>query len=235
MRQLAEDLWVVDGDNFIGGGAWFPVRMVVARIEGALWLHSPIAIDDPLAAELATLGPVRWIVLPNGFHSKWAGATCERYPEAELWSSTAHAVLKTKLPEWQPLDPSPPAAWAGTFDPLLIAGQPKVNETVFLHRASGTLIVTDLLFNIHESKTWLMPWILRMAGAWRRPMQSRLVRLFTKDRAAAGASCRRILGWDIQRVVMAHGQILEQDAKAQLESALHWMLAGHALEPSKAH
>ena len=59
-------------------------------------------------------------------------------------------------------------------------------------------------------------------------MQSRLIRSVTKDRARAGASAEQILEWPIERVIMAHGAIIEDEALPTLRSALHWMLEGRA-------
>lgn len=226
LRPIDDGLWVAEGDNYTGFGTWFPVRMVVARLDDGLWVHSPIALA-PFADAIDALGPVRWIVNPCGFHGKWVPDAVARWPEAAHLSSSGHALRGSSLPAWQPLDPGPHAEWAAHLDQLLIAGAPKVAESVFLHRRSRTLICTDLLFNIHTSKTWLMPWVLRMVGAWQRPAQSRLWRRLTVDRPAAAAACRQLLTWDFDRVIMAHGDILEgPNAKAALRAALAWMLAG---------
>jgi hypothetical protein len=228
LLPITDDLWIAEGDLFIGPLAWFPVRMTVVRLGDAVWVCNPIALDDELIAAIAAIGPVRWVVEPNGFHSAWAAEAMERWPDAELLCSSAHGRLGTKLPPWQPLEQTP-GGWKD-LEPLLIEGVPKVAETVFLHRPSRTLITTDLFFNLHTTKRWLMPWIWRLAGAWGRPAQSRLWRLFVTDRAAAGASVRRMLAWDFERVLIAHGDNLEgPEARAQVEAALAWMLAAPVL------
>ena len=99
---------------------------------------------------------------------------------------------------------------------------------MFLHKPSKSLLVTDLIFNIHEWKTWITSVVLWVMGARRKVAQSRMLRSLTKDRAAAASSCRKVLSWDFDRVVMAHGTVLEHQAKTQLEAALTWMLAGSA-------
>jgi hypothetical protein len=55
--------------------------------------------------------------------------------------------------------------------------------------------------------------------------------VFVKDRAAAAASCERILAWDFVRVVPAHGAVREDSAAALLRAGLHWMLAATAALP----
>jgi hypothetical protein len=77
-----------------------------------------------------------------------------------------------------------------------------------------------------EYRGWISGLVFRMVGAHRRLAQSRLLRLLVRDRAAAAASARRILAWDFERVVMAHGEIVDRDARARMTEALRWMLGG---------
>lgn len=47
--------------------------MAVLRLsDGSIWVHSPVHLDDDLAAALATLGDVKHIVSPNYEHTKYA-------------------------------------------------------------------------------------------------------------------------------------------------------------------
>ena len=47
--------------------------MAVLRLsDGSLWVHSPVCLDDDLAAALAELGKVKHIVTPNYEHTKYA-------------------------------------------------------------------------------------------------------------------------------------------------------------------
>ena len=47
--------------------------MAVLRLsDGSVWVHSPVELDDTLAAALDELGPVKHIVSPNYEHTKYA-------------------------------------------------------------------------------------------------------------------------------------------------------------------
>ena len=47
--------------------------MAVLRLsDGSIWVHSPVNLDDDLAAALAELGEVKHIVTPNYEHTKYA-------------------------------------------------------------------------------------------------------------------------------------------------------------------
>jgi len=88
---------------------------------------------------------------------------------------------------------------------------PKVQEWVFFHRASQTLIVTDLVFNLLETSGLLTPVFLTLFGTRGRFAQSRLFKGMIRDRAAYDASITKLLKWPVRRVLMAHGTVLEGD------------------------
>lgn len=224
---VAEGLWVVLNDVFLPGGLHFPGRMTVVRLaDGGLLLHSPTPIDDALAASLDALGPVTHIVAPNGFHHLYLKAASERYPKARVYGVPILANKKRKDVRFDAmLGAEPEAAWREVLDQLRIEGVPKIDEVVFFHRASGTLILTDLIFNLQEVKNRRTRWVLKLMRAWGRPRQSRMWRWLTKDRAAAAASVQRMLEWPIERVYLAHGEPLEgPDVVEELREALTWML-----------
>jgi hypothetical protein len=188
-------------------------------------MHSPIPIDDACAKQVDALGEVRDIVAPNGWHDSFAGAAKARYPSATLWGSPALRKAKSKLPVNAWLGETEPP-WADELRSLLIEGAPKAEEFVFMHRPSGTLIVTDLLFQIRYPVNTLTKLVLWMSGTnGGKLAQSRLWRSVTKDRGAAGRSVQRMLDWDFKRVVLAHGDFVEgSDARERTREALWWML-----------
>ncbi|MCA9699617.1 MAG: DUF4336 domain-containing protein [Myxococcales bacterium] len=224
LRAIDEDLWCADGLLRVGPGFWFTTRMVVIRTDEGLWLHSPIEIDEAMAAAIEALGPVRFIVAPSLMHHLFAGPAKERWPQAKLFAPAALGKKRADLAIDEALAVEGPGPWSASIDQVFIAGAPSVDEFVFFHRSTRSLIVTDLIFNIHQAPGWATPWILRMVGAWRRPAQSRIWRAGTKDKAAAGAAARKVLDWKAQRLIPAHGELLEgQACEAGVAGALAWM------------
>ena len=64
----AEGLWTVSAPHTFFG-LHLGTRMTVIRLpDGALWLHSVVAIDDLLADEIQALVPVRQIVMTDLYH-----------------------------------------------------------------------------------------------------------------------------------------------------------------------
>ncbi len=227
LESIAPGLWHDHFDLFMPLRVHFRGRMVVARLaDGRLWVHSPIPIDDDLARQLRELGEVAYLVAPNSFHHLHFGAAAERFAGARRFIAPALANKRPELEHDELLATDPPAAWAEDFDQHLVGGMPKLDEVVFFHRSSKTLIVTDLVFNILDYRGLMSGLVFRLAGTHKRFGQSRLLRSMVSDREAAAASARHILGWDFERVVMSHGEIVEQDAHARMSEVLGWMLEG---------
>lgn len=224
--EIAPGLWHATHDLTMSGGIQFRTRSTLIRLsDGGLWMHSPIPIDDASASELAALGDVRHIVAPNGFHDRFAAGAKARYPNATLWGSPALRQSKERPPvdAWLGETDAP---WADEIRFLCVEGVPKVDEFVFIHSASGTLILTDLLFQIRYPVNAITKLVLWMAGVHKgRLAQSRIWRWVTKDRSAAGRSIERMLEWEFERVILAHGDLIEgNDSRERARDALWWML-----------
>ena len=128
-------------------------RMTVARLaDGGLWLHSPITPDPGLFEALAGLGPVRWLVAPNTVHYWWLADWAARFPQAQVHAAPGlRRWARRALPDHEVMGSRPPAAWAGQIDQLVLRGD-RLTEVVFLHRASRTLVLTDLIEDLEPER-----------------------------------------------------------------------------------
>ena len=224
LQQLATDLWVTDRPLRFGGME-IGTRMTVVRISGgALFLHSPVALDPGLRSELDALGQVRFAVGPNRFHHLYLGDYTKAYPEVRLFAAPGLEAKRKDL-QWEAvLGDEAPAAWSGQIDQLFFRGFPVANEVAFFHPASRTLIVSDLAFNMGSEAPAMTRLAFRALGAYGRFGPSILERLLIRDRTAARKSLERILEWDFDRVIMAHGQVRESAGREGLRSGYAWLL-----------
>ncbi|MEM6730961.1 MAG: hypothetical protein AAF658_05365 [Myxococcota bacterium] len=226
IKPIGPDVYEVRGEHKMSAGWFFPLRTVIARTPtGGLWVHSPLRLEDSLAAEVDALGAVEFLIAPSNLHHLYMQPWKGRWPSAKMIGARGLRKKRPDLVFDATLDEHPEMPG---FETVFVDGAPTLGESVFFHVASKTLICTDLMFNLGPANTrgFLTPWILRMANAYGRPAQSRLVRMATKDRERAGHSVRRILEWPFERIAMAHGDIVETDAKATLTTACQWMLEG---------
>ncbi len=224
-RQLATDLWVTERPQR-ALGVEMGTRMTVVRLaDGSLFVHSPVALDRPTRAALDALGPVRHVVAPNKFHHLYAGAYPVVYLDARLYAAPGLAERRRDLPIDETLHDTPPQAWAGQIEQTLFRGMPVTNEVVFLHRATRTVIFTDLVTNIRSAPGFDTRLLFLLNGTYGRFGSGWIERLLTRDRAAARASVERVLAWDFDRVIMAHGEILEHGGPTAARAAFDWLFA----------
>jgi hypothetical protein len=220
LHRLADHLWEVNAPLTVFGMA-LGHRMTVARLpEGGLWVHSPVAHNTALAAALAALGPVAHVVAPNVIHDTYLEGWFAAYPAARFHGARGFAQARPDLKFTDPLGDTPPPAWADVLDQHLLRGMPRVNEVAFLHRASRTLILTDLVFNLRGEMPLLSRVLLRVNDCYCKLGPSRLLRSVIKDRAALRPSLDAILAWDFDRVVLSHGEIVESGGREALRTAL---------------
>lgn len=191
-------------------------RMTVLELDGGLLVHSPIAIDP---SSLGHLGSPRWVVAPNLFHHLYVGPWAEAGCEA--WAAPG-------LPEKRPdLD------FAGTLGAGVhpfgddVALFPLTcfsftNEVVVLHRPSGTLLVADLAYNIAPTAPWPTRTAMRMLLGYPGCQTTVLERIAMK-RSAARRELAELLELPFDRLVLAHGDVVEHGGPDALRQAFRWL------------
>jgi len=226
LKQIAADIWAHDEDVALPLGLDMPGRATLMRLpDGRLALHSPLPVDDAVAREIDALGEVGFLIAPNSLHWMYLKAAKERWKSARVLASP---VLAKKLGSF-PFEPLPETGRIDGMEGVRverIQGAPRIQEHVFLHEGSRSLVVGDLLFNVHECRSFWMRLVLRVGGTWKKTAQSIEWRRLVKDRAAAARSASDVLSWDFERVVVAHGDVVEDDARERTRRALAWMTSG---------
>lgn len=224
MRQLAEDLWVVERPLRFYGLA-LGTRMSVVRLrDGSLFLHSPVALDDELHAALLRLGPPRHAVAPNRFHHLFVGDYRRAFPQVRLYAAPGLPEKRPDLAFDAVLSDVPPPEWAEELDQEHFKGFPVMSEVAFCHRPSRTLLTCDLAFNVGPEAPLATRLALRLVGGYGRLGPSRVERVLIRDRAQARASLERILGWGFDRVIVTHGTVLETGGREALRAGYRWLL-----------
>jgi hypothetical protein len=232
-KPIGADIWIVDGPEIrFGFGPLtmpFPTRMTVVRLPGGgLWLHSPTEPDDALVAAVRALGPVRFLVAPNTLHYWWIADWQARFPDAEVYAAPGVAQsAKRAVPAHATLEDAPPVAWGDTLDQALVEGG-VLTEVDFFHRPSRTLILTDLIENFEPARirSWFWRLVVRWGGAadpdGKAPRDMQFS--FRRRHPAVRAAVERMIGWQPERIVIAHGRWYDRDAEAELRRAFRWVL-----------
>jgi uncharacterized protein DUF4336 len=219
LRNLAPNLWVADRPLKLAVGD-VGTRMTVVRLpDGGLFLHSPVRLDEPTRRALDALGPVRFVVAPSKAHHFFVGDYIAAYPNARTYGAPGLPDKRKDLRFDEVLGDAPVIEWEGQIDQHVFKGAPFINEVVFFHVPSRTLLLTDLAFNVAADKTAgarLFYWLVGAAG---RFGPHRVMRWIIRDHRAARDSVDRVLKWDFDRIIVTHGAVLDTGGRE------HWRAA----------
>lgn len=233
--QTAPDLWTITQPlRFLG--VEVGSRMTLLRLpSGSLVMISPIKLSRELQGAIAQLGQVAHIIAPNLFHHLSLEAATQAFPEAKVWGVPG---LSKKCPEVnfnELLDQ--PGSFEGVLDylpfqgfaALFPSGIKLLGEVVFCHHPSRSLIITDTAYNFGSADPFTTRLVTRVLGSYGSLKPSFAERFGTRDKVAVAASVQQVLGWEFDRVVMAHGAIVEGGGKAQFKAGYIWFLDGSSL------
>jgi hypothetical protein len=217
----ADSLWVA-ALPFRFKGIDMGARMTIVRLsDNALFIVSPLDLSPQMRTEIESLGAVRVILAPNRFHYLCLHEYSNAFPDAKIF--VAPGVKAGSLQVSGTLGDQADSLWSDVLDQTLFQGNKLEEETVFFHRVSRTLIVTDLCFNLRRARTPLQRISTNLLDINGKFGSSRLSRILTRDRKAARASLERVLHWDFDRVIMAHGDVLQSGGKTAMQKAFRWL------------
>lgn len=229
LKPVDDNIWIVDGPAIKFGGMPFPTRMTVIRLaSGDLFIHSPIHLTEPLRDAINALGTVRHLISPNKIHYWWVGSWGEAWPDAIKWASpgVTERAAKHGITFDRDLTDSPASEWAVEIDQLVVHGGRFMEEVVFFHKPSLTLILTDLIENFEASKfpSVFVRMLARLGGVLapngKMPFDMRLTHWGRHEQIRTAV--RQMLSWHPQRIIIAHGKWFESDGEAELKRAFRW-------------
>lgn len=196
---------------------YLPVRSVLVNTEKGNILFSPGSKlrDD----QITSAGLVTDIVAPSLFHCGGVAKASSILTQAKLWGPIGVKKIKSEI------------LWASELDPHLwpyndelvavpIEGMPKVNEVVFIHKKSKSLIVADLCFNLINQKGF-GPWlILNLFGTYEDLGVSRFFLNFVKDRDAFIRSLATLFSYNFDNIIVSHGENVYGRGREKLIKAI---------------
>jgi hypothetical protein len=231
-KPVADGVFIVDSTLPGLLGKVLPVRMTVIRLpDGSLLLHSPTRLTEGLRSALLRLGPVAHLVAPNNAHWTLLKPWQEAFPRATTWAAPGlrerRQVRRSGVRVDAELGSVAPAAWGGAIDLCVVPGGFGFHEVAMFHRPSGTLVLTDLVLNLEAAKVPVVvrP-LLRLFGSLEpEGMPPPYLRMVVRmRRAAAVLAAERLLDWQPERVIFAHGRWFDSDATQRLRRSLRWLL-----------
>lgn len=218
MKQIAPGLWILRYPLKVLGTDHGRTVSVLRLSSGKLIIHSMAPFTAQDIAAIREVGAPAWLVEAMLLHDTYAAEGPAHFPGLPLLGPPGFAEI-VKFPV-QPLVPAP-GEWDGEVKVLRLQGVPKLEEHLFLHIPSRTLIVADLIFNFRSDETgWNRFFHRHIAGFHRYPGMSRIFRLFVTDKDAFRLSLEEVMTWDFDRIIPGHGELIESGGKELLRRAM---------------
>jgi hypothetical protein len=199
-------------------GTRFNARMTIVRLSnGHLFIHSPCKIDGYTKSMIEKLGTVDFIVAPGSFHFSYVSSAQQAFVEAETFICPGIERKRMEIDFDWILSDRPDQRWEKDLDQVLVRGNRFIWEVAFFHKATKTLILVDLIENFTnqtEDVNWSLKfWFKVVFRMWENPKPAPEYQLGWKDKKAARRSLMKILEWDFDRIIIAHGDLIEENAR----------------------
>jgi hypothetical protein len=199
-------------------------RTTVIRLEdGGLFVHSPPDPAPEWCAAVDGLGDVRWLVVPNCFHHLGAPASAARYPAATLVGPRSAVDRNSDLELGLEINDDAFRSALREFDVIPFRGCPFLDETVFFHRPTGTLVAADLVISATPCDHWTWRWAGRLTGCYQRTRVPPDVRKETRPSDEAARSIERLAVLPAERLLVAHADPIEDQPLERIADA--WRFA----------
>jgi hypothetical protein len=228
LKAVAGNVWIVDGQIIKVAMFPFPTRMTIVRLgNGELFIHSPTALTAELKAAVKELGTPCYLIGPSWLHYWWLPDWKRAFPSARVFvaEGVRERARKHIDFETEPLKGNRWYPWDDDLHTLRAKGRFRT-EVVFFHKESRTLILTDFMENFEPRMvdSLFIRSLIRLGGV-RDPHggMPRDMRL-TYPRRTLRKLVERMLSWNPERIIIAHGRWYEKDAAAELRRAFQRVL-----------
>ena len=228
MGQLTEyikdQIWLLEYPVRFAGMNLFARTTIIKLNNGELIIHDPCKIDDAIKSEIDSLGKVSYIIAPGSYHHLYVTDFQKEYPDAETFLCPG---LEQKRPDiefdWI-LGNKPDPRWEGVLEQVVIHGTRYIWEVAFFHRPSNTLILVDLLENIgddyqHKASLLLRFWWKVIFRMWNNPKAAPEYQIGWGNKKTVKNGLDKILDWDAERIILAHGENVEVNVNNILRTA----------------
>ncbi|HEU5238941.1 MAG TPA: DUF4336 domain-containing protein [Pyrinomonadaceae bacterium] len=225
-RSLGTNIWDHEIPIRFGGIPLWHRMTVIRLINGGLIVHSPTRLDLASQEEFQKLGPIVAIIAPSWWHDLYLQEYLSAYPVARLYGAPTLVRWNRSLPFAELVDRLAPSLWKDEIDQVHVQGIGLfLDEMVFYHPRSRSLIVADLLFNLSEKDAWITRIMGSLViGPFPGCRFARLYRPAVTDRRGMRTAVERILDWDFDQIIVGHGAVVENNGKEVFREAFRWLL-----------
>jgi len=249
IRKLTENITTLSAPFFRFGHIKVGGRGTLVKLpSGGVAVFSPVALTPEVKETVSALGELKYIAALDMEHHIFLGAWNKEYPNAKVLAPEGllekrqkqknedvpfSVIFTAKEKATTKVDSDFDAA----FDYEYVDGH--VNkELVFNYKPEKTLIEADLMFNLPATEQFSKSGLDAQSGILTKLWSSfnhvsgpalgqrRFIWYATSsgDRPSFNASISRINGWDFDKIVPCHGDVIESDGKGIFEKIFAWHL-----------
>jgi len=195
---------------------------------GGVWLLASTPLNAVTKAKLEEMGPVEYIVAPDGVHHLFLKDYKAAYPEAKLIGVEPHVKKyegkPLKFDGFYGVDPEDTKyGYEDEIDAVYFSGHQN-KDVAFFHKESQTLIEADLLFNLPAKEQYSKVKSFNPLAGLVSPgptsgLHKRALKSLCTDVESFKKSANAVAKWDIKRIIPCHGEVVETDGLKLWKSA----------------
>ena len=227
LQQVDENIWIYDGSIVSWHGMPYTTRMTVVRLnDGKIWVHSPEKITNGLINEIQTIGEIKYLISPNKIHHLFIQDWIKLFPNAGAYSSPGLKEKRKDIRFHSELEDFPEGEWSKEIDQLIFRGSKAMEEVVFFHKKSSTLILTDLIENFPPNHfSGIKNLLAKLTGIispnGKTSLDWRMSFMFGKNEARK--SLEKMMEWKPKRIIISHGDCIDKNAVVFLSESFSWL------------
>jgi len=224
-EMVAARIWASERPVWFSGVRLRARTSVIRLDDGRLLVHSPTPPTEGWVKQVAALGEVSWLVVPNSFHHLGTPAAAATFPGAKIVAPRSAAAKNPALRVDVEIHDPQFAEAVPELALVPLAGVPFLDETLLYHRTTETLFGADVVLRADDNDHWTWRFAARVTGCFKRLAVPPDVRKKVVDKAAASRSLQALEGLRIKRLVVAHSIVIDEAPLAQLVDAWRSVLA----------
>lgn len=196
---------------------------------------SAIKSTSKIEETLASLGKVKYIVAPDREHHLQLEEYAKLYPDAKLIGVEGvpekHPNLKFHKIFGDKKYDDVRIGWEDEIETCYFPGHINKELAIF-HKKSKSLVEADLLFNLpgyeqyenSSSSAGIMGWLSPFRFLKADSLTHKRFNWYMagEDRTAMKASLDRMSGWDFDRIIPCHGEVIETNGKRVWDGAFSY-------------
>jgi hypothetical protein len=212
-------IWAIERPVWFSGVRLRARTSVIRLDDGRLLVHSPAPPSDGLVQQLADLGEVSWLVVPNCFHHLGTPAAAAAFPDAKVLGPQSAAAKNPGLRIHMDIRDPRLSAAVPELALFPLEGVPFLDETLLYHRPTSTLFGADVVLRADDNDHWSWRFAARIMGCFKRVSVPPDVKKEVADKEAATRSLQALQALPVKRLIIAHGEVIEDAPLAQLLEA----------------